>query len=87
LNEACFGAPGVTRISKSRVQTLLRNKGQRLFTISATAPLREAAKLLYGIGANDPVRLDASLQGLIDPGLIGAERATSLEDEDDLARP
>jgi hypothetical protein len=76
-----------TRISESRVQTLLRNKGKRLFTISATAPLREAAKLLYGIGANDPLRLDAGLQGLIEPGLIGAEHATSLEDEDDLARP
>lgn len=82
----------MARISETRVHNLLRNKGQRLFTISATAPLREAAELLYGIdgadrGANDPVRLDASLQGLIDPGLIGAECATSLEDEDDLARP
>ena len=36
--------------------------------------------------ADDPIRLDAGLvQGLIDAGLIGAERTAALEDEDDLA--
>src|ERR687892_2580381 len=38
-------------------------------------------------GADDPVRLDAGLvQCRIDAGLVGAERATALEDNDDLVR-
>ena len=37
-------------------------------------------------GADDPVRLDAGLmQGLVDAGLIGAERAATLEHQHDLA--
>ena len=38
-------------------------------------------------GADDPVRLDAGfVQGLVDAGLVGAERAAALEDQHDLAR-
>ena len=38
-------------------------------------------------GADDPVRLDAGfVQGLINPALIGAERAAALKDQHHLAR-
>ena len=37
-------------------------------------------------GADHPVGLDAGfLQGLVDPGLVGAERSAALEHQDDLA--
>ena len=37
-------------------------------------------------GADDPVGLDAGfVQRLVDSGLVGAERAATLEDEHDLA--
>src|SRR5262245_47388779 len=38
--------------------------------------------------ADDPIRLDAGLvEGLIDPSLVGPERAATLEYEDDLPPP
>jgi len=62
----------MTRISETRVQTLLRNKSQRLITISATASIREAAELLYAEQVGVLLVIDGAgeLVGLLSEGHI-----------------